>query len=134
MIVAGFGFRAAATLASLQDAFAQVGGQAQALAAPADKAAAACLTLLAQSLLLPILAVGPEALQAQDTATRADRVLLARGTGSVAEAAALAGAGPGARLLRARVVSGDRLATAALAETALAETALAEAALAEGAA
>ena len=41
MIVAGFGFRAAATLASLQDAFAQVGGQAQALAAPADKAAAA---------------------------------------------------------------------------------------------
>ncbi len=115
MIVAGFGFRGAATLVSLQDAFAQVGGQADALAVPADKAAAECLILLAQSLLLPILAVTPQDLQAQDTATRAERVVRLRGTGSVAEAAALAGAGPGARLVQTRVVSRDRLATAALA-------------------
>lgn len=116
MIVAGFGFRGTATLASLQDAFSRVGGQADALAAPADKAAAECLIQLAQSLLLPVIPVAPEALQMQETATRSARVMAARGTGSVAEAAAMAGAGPGARLVQTRVISGDRLATAALAE------------------
>lgn len=116
MIVAGFGFRGAATMASLKDAFARVGGRADALAAPADKAAAACLIALAQSLFLPILPIAAESLTATKTPTQAKRVLAARGTGSVAEASALAGAGPGARLLSVRQISGDGLATAALAE------------------
>ena len=116
MIVAGFGFRGTATLASLQDAFSRVGGQADALAAPADKAGEECLLQLAQSLLLPVLVVMPVDLQSQVTVTQAGRVIAARGTGSVAEAAAMAGAGPGARLVQTRVISGDRLATAALAE------------------
>lgn len=120
MIVAGFGFRGAATLESLLDAFAQVGGRADALAVPRDKAGAACLIALAKSLLLPVLAIAPALLQAQDTDTRSGRVIAKRGTGSVAEAAALAGAGPGARLVRTRVISWDRLATAALAEGAAA--------------
>jgi len=38
------------------------------------------------------------------------------GARSVAEAAALAAAGPGARLVGTRVISDDRLATAAIAE------------------
>ncbi|NNK15876.1 MAG: precorrin methylase, partial [Sulfitobacter sp.] len=37
--------------------------------------------------------------------------------GSLAEAAALAAAGPNARLVAARVVSGDGMATAAIAES-----------------
>ena len=115
MIVAGFGFRGAATVTSLADAYAQLGGHADALAAPLDKAAAECLIALAQRLFLPIIPIGPAALRGVPTPTQATRVIAARGTGSVAEAAALAGAGPGAVLLRGRVISSDRLATAALA-------------------
>ena len=116
MIVAGFGFRGAATVASLRDALAQTGGQPQALAAPHDKAEAACLIQLAQSLFLPILAIDPFALRAAATITQSPMVRAKRGTGSVAEAAALAGAGPGARLIGPRCISTDRLATAALAK------------------
>ena len=116
MIVAGFGFRGAATVASLRDALAQTGGQPQALAAPHDKAGADCLIQLAQSLFLPVLAIDPGALQAAKTLTQSPLVRARRSTGSVAEAAALAGAGPGARLIGARCISSDRLATAALAK------------------
>lgn len=124
MIVAGFGFRAAASGASLRDALARAAGGHRhcpaRLAAPADKAAA-----LATALGAPVTAVSPEALAAAETLTRSPRVTALRGTGSVAEAAALAAAGPGARLLGPRVVSADRLATCALAEgpgTAAADT------------
>ena len=47
--------------------------------------------------------------------TQSAKVAERFGTGSVAEAAALAAAGPGAQLLGPRVVSGDGLATAAIA-------------------
>ena len=116
MIVAGFGFRGAATVASLRDALAQTGGQPQALAAPHDKAEAECLIQLAQSLFLPVLAIDPGALRAAATITQSPVVRARRGTGSVAEAAALAGAGPGARLIGPRCLSSDRMATAALAK------------------
>lgn len=116
MIVAGFGFRGAATPDSLRDALAQTGGQPQALAAPVDKTGAACLIALAESLSLPVLGIDPGALHAAQTLTQSPMVRVKRGTGSVAEAAALAGAGPGARLIGVRCISSDRLATAALAE------------------
>lgn len=116
MIVAGFGFRRTATIDSLRDALAQTGGQPQALAAPSDKAGADCLIQLAQSLFLPILAIEPCGLQAVETITQSPMVRAKRGTGSVAEAAALAGAGPNAQLIGVRCVSADRLATAALAK------------------
>ena len=125
MIVAGFGFRGQATEASLRDALAQVmakvmgGGAAGdavgALATAADKADATCIISLAQGLSLPILAVAEPQLQWASPQTHSPHSLNARGTGSVAEAAALAAAGPGARLLGVRAISGDRLATAALA-------------------
>lgn len=113
MIVAGFGFRAAAGPASFRDALARASGgrRPDGLAAPADKAAA-----LAAALGAPVTPVAPEALAAADTLTRSPRVAALRGTGSVAEAAALAAAGRGARLLGPRAVSADRLATCALAE------------------
>lgn len=111
MIVAGFGFSTRATLESLRGALAATGGRPQALATLADKAPA--LAPLAEALDLPLIAVsGP--LPATETQSAAS--LSARGTGSVAEATALAAAGPGAYLLAPRAVSPDRLATCALAQ------------------
>lgn len=118
MIVAGFGFRAAATAESLADALARTGaaGRIAALATVADKAQAPAFQTLATTLALPIRAVDAETLARQETLTRSAASRAARGTGSVAEASALAAAGRGARLMARRVVSGDGMATCALAE------------------
>ena len=111
MIVAGFGSRSGATAASLRSALllAQAGAPPVThVATLADKAP------LLKALGLPILAV--ETLDEIATPTRSAASLAARGTGSVAEAAALAAAGPGARLLVSRQISPDRKATCAIAE------------------
>jgi len=120
VIAAGFGFRASATAASLDDAFQRALGAAgvsavQVVAAPADKAATAQFATLATQRAVPSVAVAAEALEAAQTQTRSEVVLAARSTGSVAEAAALVAAGPGARLLAPRVISGDKRATCAVA-------------------
>jgi cobalt-precorrin 5A hydrolase len=65
---------------------------------------------------VPIKAVAAEMLVGIDTPTQSQLVAERFGTGSVAEAAALAAAGPRARLIATRVVSQDRTATAAIAE------------------
>jgi cobalt-precorrin 5A hydrolase len=116
MIVAGFGFRSGATLAALQDALARAGGPGGVthLATVAGKAGG--LEQLAEVLGLPVIAILPEALQAQPVLTHSERVDALFGTGSVAEAAALAAAGPSARLWGPRVVSTNGQATAAIAE------------------
>lgn len=118
MIVAGFGFRTGATPSSLRDAFeaarADCGLEVTDLAAPTDKVQP--LAPLADELGLPVVAVAPEVLEGMPTATASLASLAARRTGSVAEAAALAAAGPGARLLVARCVSSDRMATCAIAQ------------------
>jgi len=117
MRVAGLGFRAAAREESLSDALARAGGAAglTALAVPADKAGAACLAALAARLGLPIRAIPQDALAIAITPTESPRLRVLRGTGSVAEAAALAATGPGARLLGLRAISSDRMATCAIA-------------------
>lgn len=118
MIVAGFGFRGAASAESLRDALACCHGPApDALATAADKAQAPALRAFAATLGLPVHGIPAEALARQATLTRSGASLGARDTGSVAEAAALAAAGPGARLLAPRAISGDRMATCALART-----------------
>jgi cobalt-precorrin 5A hydrolase len=116
MRVAGFGFRAETSAEALCDALARAGGAEglTALATTADKAAG--LAALAAALGLPVLAFDRAALARQPVATRSARVEARYGTGSLAEAAALAGAGPGARLVAPRAVSADRTATAAIAE------------------
>ncbi|KAF0174389.1 MAG: hypothetical protein FD162_1212 [Rhodobacteraceae bacterium] len=117
MIVAGLGFRKDAGVASLRDALARAGGlHAQALATAADKAEALVIQSLAAELALPLRAIPSETLRSQQTLTQSPRVSALYGTGSLAEAAALAAAGPGARLLGPRVTSQDGKATAALAE------------------
>lgn len=115
MIVAGLGFRSMATTASLRDALAQVAGAPDALATAADKANAPALLALSQETGLPIIAVAD--LTGQPIQTHSARVAALRGTGSVAESAALAAAGPNARLIAPRVTSADRMATAALASS-----------------
>jgi len=128
MIVAGFGFRSGATLASLQDALVQAAAAMPSatrvqtivlLATAHDKADAACLRALAEEMGLPVVAVTAQLLNAVPTLTDSFKVRSLRGSGSTAEAAALAAAqmqgGTGATLLHPRAVSSDRLATCAFA-------------------
>lgn len=116
MIVAGFGFRKDATLASIEAALTlaqQALPPIAMLAAPEEKVPR--LLPLAEAMDLPLVAVPAAALMAARTQTVSPVSLRVRGTGSVAEAAALAAAGPRARLLCTRRVSPDRMATCAIA-------------------
>ena len=74
------------------------------------------LKQLARECGVPIRAVPADVLSGVDTPTQSERIAEKFGTGSVAEATALAAAGPRARLIATRVVSRDRTATAAIAE------------------
>ncbi len=119
MIVAGFGFRSGVTLEALHDALQGAGG-AQGVTHLATLAAKSeGLQPLASDLGLPVVALDPETLRGVQTMTQSDRVELMFSTGSVAEAAALLAAGPGARLRGPRAVSSDGTATAAIAEGAI---------------
>lgn len=111
MRIAGFGMRAAASTESLRAALATA-GPADALAALPQHAAK--VAALARTLGLPFRPVADIAGIATPTVSAA--VAERFGTGSVAEAVALAAAGPGARIVAARAVSPDCLATAAVAE------------------
>lgn len=119
--VVGFGFRGSADMASLQDALTRVldqaGGSIDAIVTESGKSRAAAFRDLAQALKLPGLGITTEDLAQMITPTQSERVIDRFGTGSLCEAAALAAAGPQARLVAGRVISGDGKATAALAES-----------------
>ena len=113
MRVAGLGFREGATIESLRDLLAQVellGGPVTALATLTAKACAPALRTLAAERGLSVHAVTVHGVA---TPTQSARIMALHGTGSVAEAAALAGAGTGARLVVARMASVDGMATCA---------------------
>ncbi|MCK1736850.1 cobalamin biosynthesis protein [Bradyrhizobium sp. 138] len=118
MKVAGFGFKKDVALASLRDALLAAGGPEglSAMATVCDKADTESLKQLARECGVPIKAVPADMLASIDTPTQSKLVAEKFGTGSIAEAAALAAAGPRARLIATRVVSKDRTATAAIAE------------------
>lgn len=111
--VAGFGLRPGAGRQSLLAALRLAAGEdpPDALATIPERAGA--LRPLAQELGLPLHLVAVAGVQ---TPTRSARVLASHGTGSVAEAAALVAAGPGARLVVGRVTSPDGMVTCAVAE------------------
>ncbi|MEX0368303.1 MAG: cobalamin biosynthesis protein [Ruegeria sp.] len=117
MIVAGFGFSSSATAASLIDAYraAAIDHAVTELATSEDKATHPAFADLAMKFSLTIHPVSRAALEAAEPTTQSQRSLTERNTGSVAEAAALAAAGPGARLVSTRHISTDRLATCAVA-------------------
>lgn len=112
MIVAGFGFRQSASADSLKSALAAArqGHKITAVATLTQKAHAL------HALGLDVIDVPLHEAQSQTTPTRSKASLKAYGVGSVAEATALAAAGPNARLVARRIVSPDGLATCALAE------------------
>ena len=116
MIVAGFGFRSETTLAALQDALARAGGPDGVTHLATLAAKAPALEPLGRALGLPVLGLPAWALRGQATLTQSARVTALFGTGSVAEAVALAAAGPEARLRGPRAASADGTATAAIAE------------------
>lgn len=123
MIVAGFGYRGAVTVESMKDALQLACAQAglsnatvAAIAVPSDKAWFAAFQEFAAFLDRPVIKIDPKRFHAIETFTRSERVQAKRGTGSVAEAGALIGAGPDARLLGQRVISSDRMASCALAQ------------------
>lgn len=114
------GFRAAADVASLREALHLASGAVglsalDALATSEDKATTPALTALAAELGLPIIAV-PLAHLLSQIATPSPNVPARYGAHSLAEAAALAGAGLGARLTTGRTVASNNMATAAIAE------------------
>ena len=113
MRVAGFGFRHAASLDSLRAALALAGGDVAALATAEGKAAG--LQALAREMGVPVIGISVQEMAAQGV-PGSDRVRALYGTGSVAEAAALAAAGQGARLVVGRVTSPDRAVVVAIAE------------------
>ena len=122
MRVAGIGFRGAAKLASLRDALDRAlrdtaGCPIDALATESAKSRTEVFKALAQDLGVPGLGVSAEDMAQMITLTQSQRIQDRFGTGSLAEAAALALVGPEGRLVAARVVSGDGMATAALAES-----------------
>jgi cobalt-precorrin 5A hydrolase len=117
--VAGIGFRGAATTASLRDALLRAigdGPPVQVLATESSKSHATVFRDLAAALSIPGIGISASDLAEIITPTQSQRILDRFGTGSLAEAAALAAAGPQARLVAVRVVSGDTMATAAIAE------------------
>lgn len=122
-LVIGVGFREEASAQSIGEVLAGVAahsamrGIVAALAVPEDKAAHPGLRAAAHTAQLPIEAVAACAMRTADgrAATRSEQVTKHRGVGSVCEAAALAAAGAGARLVVPRIVSADRHATAAAA-------------------
>lgn len=118
MIVAGFGFRAAADADSLRDALQRAAGEGAitALATISDKADTPVFQQFAGELDLPVHHVPQHGLPGAVTRTQGDMSRTMRQTGSVAEATALLAAGPGARLVQTRIISTDRMATCALAE------------------
>lgn len=114
-MIAGIGFREAAGPASIRDALERAGGAGlRDLALPERKARHPAVRALAR-LGYRIHPVTAEALSAAVTLTDSAAARAAHGTGSVSEGCALVAAGPGARLLAPRSISGDGLATAAIA-------------------
>ncbi|WP_425043316.1 cobalamin biosynthesis protein [Primorskyibacter sp. S87] len=117
MIVAGLGFSSSASSESLHDVYLSASGDhfVTALATASDKVDHPALVALAAELHLPIHPVSTNALTSARTLSQSQRSQTERGTGSVAEAAALSAAGPDARLVSPRHISSDRLATCAVA-------------------
>ena len=124
MIVAGVGCKAGASAREIEAAIGAALSQARVesaslglIATSAAKAEEVGLSAAAKDRGLKIVFVPQVDLEAASsrTLTRSDRVLAVTGVPSLSEAAALAAAGPGARLLAPRVAVGP--ATCALAVT-----------------
>ncbi len=121
MIVAGFGFRAAASAADLRAALMLTGMDPDALASIREKAAAPALRDLSTDMRITLLSLDLDEISGVPTPTVSPRIQARFGTGSLAEATAIAGARRGAqgaqvRLLSPRLQTANGMATVAIAE------------------
>ena len=122
MKVAGIGFRQSASTADLRAAIALTGcTQPDALASITAKISAPQMQQLATEMNLPVIALTEADIQGIDTPTQSPRIQARFGTGSLAEATALAAAKQGqpdatVHLLTPRVTTDNGLATAAIAQ------------------
>ncbi len=121
-LVAGIGFRQATSAEEILGLVAEglrqadlPGAHLAALATAEDRAGDPAIRAAAQSLGVPLVAIGVEALReaGRRVVTRSVRIEALRGVGSLAEAAALAASGPEGRLILPRIASAG--ATCALA-------------------
>jgi len=112
VIVAGFGCRSGADEKALRAALAAHDVAVDAIATLSHKAG--LLAPLADALAVPLILIEPAAIRGIETPTQSPASLTAYATGSVAEAVALAAAGPGARLISPRIISAEGQATCAL--------------------
>ncbi len=121
-VIAGLGFRKDTLLADIlsivEVARAQCGRAIDALAVPDFKSADEGINQAASTLALPLILISREALKGEQgrCLTRSEVARRATGHASVAEAAALAAAGDGGRLLLPRIAHAR--VTCALAESA----------------
>ncbi len=118
MKIAGLGFRSSVTTTALQKALMLLDTEIDALAVLESKATAAGFHAFAETTDVPVLFIPETAIADIKTPTQSERVIARFGTGSVAEALALAAAGRygSARLISPRLITPDGLATVALAE------------------
>lgn len=114
MIIAGFGFRASVTLPCLRELLGET--HVDALAVVADKANHPALLALAQEAEKPLHIIALCELARDRAQTPALHQPERYGRTSVAEAAALAAAGPGAKLIQSRITAPDGTATMAIAQ------------------
>jgi cobalt-precorrin 5A hydrolase len=124
MIAAGLGFSSACDAADIAGAIKMAAEEAGVLTSRIDvlctavkKSSAPCLEEAAREVNLPLKAIDASRLAERDagTVTRSARAEAATGLGSLAEAAALVGAGENSQLMGPRVVHG--LATCAIAQS-----------------
>lgn len=115
MIIAGIGYRSGATPDDLRAAMALLSRTPDALASLASKAEGP-LQQLANTSHLPLITLSDAQIAGIPTLTCSPRIKARFATGSLAEACALAAAGPGARLIQPRLIGPSGHVTLALAE------------------
>ncbi|MBT8154350.1 cobalamin biosynthesis protein [Epibacterium ulvae] len=118
MKIAGLGFRSTVTPSALQHALTQIETDIDALAVLETKATTAGFHSFAETSDMALLFVPEDEIRDIKTPTQSPRIQSRFGTGSVAEALALAAAYRygSARLISPRLATADGLATVALAE------------------
>lgn len=118
MKIAGLGFRSSVTPASLADALGQIDADVDQIAVLESKAQIAGFACFAQTTALSVITLREADIKDIATPTQSTRVYARFGTGSVAEALAIAAARRygSARLVCPRYITADGSATAALAE------------------
>jgi cobalt-precorrin 5A hydrolase len=118
--IVGVGCRAEATQSALGEAIEMAmiasAGPLDAIATTTEKADTAMVKAVAKQFNLSIIAIDPVDLFGKVTPTQSPRILARFGTGSLAEAVAMAGCEPNAKLLCSRQISSDGMATAAIAQ------------------